>query len=86
MGLRAVFDKIENRYCKFDIDFFAYRLNTKTTKYVSRYPEPDAVAVDAFTLTWSSGFYYVFPPFSLINRVIQKIEQDRTEAMLVGPL
>ena len=37
-----------------DIDLFASRLNAKLPQYVSWKPEPDAVAIDAFTRLLSS--------------------------------
>ena len=45
-------------------------------------PDSGAFVIDAFAV--DQGDYpliYCFPPFSLIGRVLQKIEQDQTEAV-----
>lgn len=76
-----------DRFPNLEIDLFASRLNHKLSCYVSRYPEPDAWAVDAFSLTWSNNGLYIFPPFSLIPRILQKLEEDKTvEVVLVAPI
>ena len=70
---------------KCDIDLFASRLNFQISPYVSYRPDPDAYAVDAFTLTWSSFTFYAFPPFSIIPQVLQKVSQDRATGLLIIP-
>ena len=80
-----VFDAIKNIHPQMSIDLFASCTNHKIDKYVSRRPDPDAYAIDAFTMTWSNEVFYMFPPFSLIGRILQKIQEDGTEAVLVAP-
>ena len=70
---------------KCDIDLFASRLHFQISPYVSYRPDPDAYAVDAFTLTWSSFTFYAFPPFSIIPQVLQKVSQDRATGLLIIP-
>ena len=41
---------------------------------VSWRPDPDAMAVDVFTLDWSKFRAFCFPPFSLISRVLQTLD------------
>lgn len=48
-------------------------MNNQVTKYVSRRPDPKAFATDAFSLTWSHDLYFIFPPFSLLARILQKV-------------
>ena len=36
-----------------NFDLFPSRLNAKTPKFVSWHPEPGAMAVDAFKMSWS---------------------------------
>lgn len=69
-----------------DIDLFASKDNNKCQTYVSWRRDPNAVAVDAFTIFWGNLFFYAFPPFSLILRVLQKIVNDKAEGILVVPL
>lgn len=81
-----VFEEISNIHIGLSIDLFASRLNHKLPKYVTRRPEPYAFAIDAFSPTWSNNFFYIFPPFSLLPRILQKIQEDGTEAVLVEPI
>ncbi|CAH2209141.1 jg16987 [Pararge aegeria aegeria] len=55
-----------------DIDLFASRVNAKCDLFVSWKQEPDAYAVDAFTLNWQSKYFFAFPPFSLILKCLRK--------------
>jgi hypothetical protein len=68
------------------VDLFASRLNHKIDKYVSRRPDPHALAIDAFSLTWINELYYIFPPFSLLPRILQKVVEDKTEVVLIAPI
>jgi hypothetical protein len=67
------------------IDLFASRHNAQYEEYVSYRPDPGCVAVDAFTLNWHSLQFYAFPPFSVLNPAIKKIEEDQTMGVLVAP-
>ena len=82
----TVFNEIKSIYPAIDIDLFASRLNFKTDKYISLRPEPQACAIDAFSTVWNDHLFYIFPPFSLIPRILQKLEQDGGEAVLVAPI
>ena len=66
-----------------EIDLFATRLNNQVTRFYSWQPDPDALAINAFAQQWHENFMYAFPPFSMISRVLQKIEQERTERVLM---
>ena len=43
-----------------DIDLFASRLNAKLDQFVSWYPEPGALAIDAFSISWSNQKFMYF--------------------------
>ena len=60
-----------------EIDLFASRLNAQFTRYVAYRPDPGAVAIDAFSLDWSTLKFYAFPPFSVIPAVLKKIKKAR---------
>ena len=68
-----------------NIDCFASRANAQLESYVSRQPDPYASYVDAFSLNWGQFNAYIFPPFSLINRIIQKIRVDEATVLCVVP-
>ena len=81
--------KIFTRICKVfgkpEVDLFASATNHKVDKFVSWSPVPGAWQIDAFSFVWTDAFYYVFPPFSVVGRVVQKLEADGTRAVLVVP-
>ena len=76
-----VFTAICQSFPSIKIDLFASRLNAKLQQFVSRVPDPDAYAIDAFSFPWNDNCYYAFPPFSLIPKVLQKVERERTELL-----
>ena len=64
---------------------FASRLNCQLTPFVSWKPEPGVWAVNAFSLCWTALKFYAFPPFSILGKVLVKIQQDGATGMLVTP-
>ena len=68
-----------------NIDLFASRMNKQLDKYVSFKPDPDAFAVDTFSLNWSTYNFLVFPPFALVSRTLQKIQEDSATGVVVAP-
>ena len=69
-----------------DIDLFASRLNFQTKVYVSWSPDPGAWAVDAFSFCWKDFKPYIFPPFSLLGRVLLKLQKEEvSDAIIIAP-
>jgi len=69
-----------------NIDLFASRLNKQIDRFVSWYPEPGSFHNDAFSLNWREFEPYIFPPFNLIAKVLNKLKEDRVEkALLIFP-
>ena len=69
-----------------DIDLFASRLNFQVPRYVSWFPQHGAFKSDAFSFCWSEFLPYIFAPFNLIGKVLNKIVEDRVDkALLVVP-
>lgn len=68
-----------------ELDLFASRSNAKCDAYVSWKPDPDAIAVDAFTIDWQPKLFYAFPPFSLILKCLRKVIDDEASGILVFP-
>ena len=80
-----IFSKVTAKFGKPDIDLFASRLNHQVPAYVSWEPDPGAIALDAFSLDWGNWFFYAFPPFCLISRVLRKIQADAAKGILIIP-
>ena len=81
-----IYDRISHRMGTCDIDLFASSKNHKHSKYVTYLPDIGANAINAFSITWNYKLHYVFPPFSVIGRVLQKMAEDQAELILVAPL
>lgn len=81
-----IFESISDKFGKPEIDLFGSRLNYQVKPFVSWHPDPESFAVDAFTINWKKWFIYAFPPFSVIQRVLAKIERDQTTGVVVLPL
>ena len=77
--------KIVDKFGKPDIDLFASRINRQLTRYLPWHPEPEAMAVNAFSLTWNDNYFYMFPCFSLAGQVLAKVNRDKTKAVIVVP-
>ena len=67
------------------IDCFANRLNSQLPKYISYKPDPNAYLINAFSHNWAPIKGYLFPPFSLVGRVLQKLRIDQATALLIAP-
>ena len=83
-------DEIFQRLCDQsfypDIDLFASRSNNKVERFVSWFPQPGAWRYDAFSFSWNRLMPYIFPPFTLISRILNKIIEDKVQkALLVVP-
>lgn len=81
----TAFQTIVTEFGEPNIDLFASRTNNKCQHFISWKKDPDAIAVDAFTIKWSKYFFYAFPPFNLALRALQKIKIDRATGILVVP-
>ncbi|XP_011865448.1 PREDICTED: uncharacterized protein LOC105560706 [Vollenhovia emeryi] len=77
------FNQIVKNFGMPSVDLFATRINKKCKMFYSRFPDPDASSVDAFTVSWKNKKFYAFPPFALILRTLRKIILDQAEGVVV---
>ena len=68
-----------------EVDLFANARNAKCNRYFSRFPDAQAIDVDAFTADWSQYFFYAFPPFALIARSLSKIIREQAKGIILVP-
>uniref|UniRef100_A0ABD2WYL6 Uncharacterized protein n=1 Tax=Trichogramma kaykai TaxID=54128 RepID=A0ABD2WYL6_9HYME len=68
-----------------NIDLFASRVNWKCKRYCSWYRDPDAKFIDAFTISWANVYFYAFPPFAIIAKVLRKIILDKACGVVIVP-
>jgi hypothetical protein len=69
------------------VDLFAHALNNKYARFVALPGELQrgAWAIDAFSQRWDQGLPYIFPPVQIVDRVLQRLVQDRATALVVVP-
>ncbi|XP_015185988.1 PREDICTED: uncharacterized protein LOC107071471 [Polistes dominula] len=83
---QAAFSEIVRKFGSISVDLFASRLNKKSKRFYSRFPDPGASAVDAFTVSWKNENFYAFHPFALITRTLRKIINEKAVGIVVVPL
>lgn len=71
-------------YPKFDL--FASRINAQLPAFASWKPDPLATHTNAFTFDWNNMVAYAFPPFSVIGKVLQKLQEEGSTVLTVLPL
>ena len=69
-----------------DIDLFATIYNSKLERYVSPFPDEEAVTIDAMSMSWNHLRAYAFPPFAILKKVLQKLEKTEScEMIMITP-
>ena len=82
----AIFRQICVIYTTPDLDLFATRANNQVQKFISWFPDPDALATNAFSIPWSNQLCYAFPPYSQIMKCLKKIQSDKAKVLLIAPV
>ena len=67
------------------IDLFASILNRQAQIFCSWIPHPQALALDALTISWEGMFAYAYPPICLIPKVLQHMSQFHCQIILIAP-
>ena len=67
------------------VDMFATKYNCTLAQYVSPVPDPNAWAVDALTVSWDNLDMYVFPPVSLLGKVVSKLSDHLYKRVILIP-
>ena len=66
-----------------NVDLFASWLNFQIQPYVSFHPDPSGIAINAFHMSWKPYLSYIFPPFCLISRILQKIQEEKATVVAI---
>ena len=68
------------------VDLFATGQNFRLQTFVSPFPDPRAIASDAFLFNWDHLELYAFPPTALVRKVINKLlSAEGTLLTLIAP-
>ena len=81
-----IFEKACKLFFLPDSALYATKINTRLIRFVSWKSDPDAYHTNAFSLSWTEGLNYIFPPFSIIVRVLKKIQEDKATLLVIFPL
>ena len=68
------------------VDLFATRFNARLPLFVSPVPDPLALEVDAFSISWANLDSYAFPPLGspkLLARLLAKLSQSQNSTMIL---
>lgn len=83
---KSAFNLITHVFGVPQIDLFADHTNHLLPRFCSFHPSPTSFATDAFTLDWSQfSLSLAVPPFHIVQRVLQHIEECRSNTVLVVP-
>ncbi len=67
------------------IDLMATELTHRLPTYISPYPDPHAYAVDAMSCEWTGMDAYIFPPWAMLNEVLNKVAREECVVTLIAP-
>ena len=68
------------------VDLFGTRYNNQLPLFVSPYPDPLAVAWDAFSLDWEEfQSIYAFPPVQVLPEVVFRLSSYPGSGFLIAP-
>ena len=86
MLIPSIFRQVCSTYSVPKVDLFATRVNNQVPNLVSWFPDPEAMATNAFTVPWSGHLSYAFPPFSQIMKCLKKIQTDEAKVLFMAPV
>lgn len=81
----GIFAQVIQRFGRPCIDLFASGQNHQVKSFFSLNHRDLPQGVDAFSQSWKKGLLYAFPPFSLIPRVLKKVQEDEALVILIAP-
>ena len=77
--------KISSLFGKRILDLFVSHINYQIDRYISWKTYRKVLEIDMFSIKWNTECYYIFPPFSLLGKVIAKKYGNKTRATVVIP-
>lgn len=84
---QEVLDLLFSRWGTPHVDLFATRYNRKLPLFVSPVPDPEALDVDALSISWEGTNAYAFPSQSILAPVLRKRQKPKTARLiLIAPM
>lgn len=82
----SIFGTVDSKWGPHTVDLFASLEDRQLRRFCSWEPQPEALWIDAMARPWTNENAWVNPPFSMIGRILQKVEMEGTTITLVAPL
>ena len=82
----ALFRYVESVWGPYDLDLFASYYNAKVGRFCSRFWNPNAFAIDAFSIDWNGYNLWIVPPVHIIARAILYLAQCQGYGTLIVPV
>lgn len=79
----AVFRWVNHQFPACTLDLFASENTHQLPRYVSRFHDPKAVAVDAWSQRWSGERGWINADWDLLERIAQRLEEEPAAAATV---
>ena len=83
---QKMFNFIVSKFGFPSIDLFSSNENHKSPRYVSWLKDPNSTFIDAFSIYWDNEFLFIFPPFSLLPKVLRKAQEELTKGIIIAPI
>ena len=65
-----IFTKVVSKFqFQPEVDLFTLRLDVQLPVFVSYHLDPDAMYINAFSISWQGRPFYAFPPFAVIGKM-----------------
>ena len=80
-----VFRILEELWGPFHTDLFATLENRQVERYYSKDDEPTSAGMDSFAQPWEFEGCYANPPWSLLERTVQRTKEERLKLVLISP-
>lgn len=80
-----IFERIQQLWPS-NVDVFASPWNAHLPEFISWPPQLGAMATNAFSVNWKGLSGYIFPPFALIFKCIEKKRREKATVVFVCPV
>jgi hypothetical protein len=81
-----LFTRLEETWGPFSMDLFATFQDKMMDRFASMSPQPQATWVDAMSHNWSQEYPWANPPFALLGRILQKVENEGATMVIAAPI
>jgi len=78
------FEKLKSEF-QLNLDVFADAKNARLERFISKFYEQGAYAVDAFSVEWP-GNCWVCPPTKLLLRTVKRIKNSKCKGIILVPM